>query len=569
MFRTIKGKMIFLVGILLVFIVGICFYSLMVLRNVNEKSAIISNQMLPGIVYTEDLKTMTSDYRILEYEHIITQDKEIKKEKETAMAGLKKNIQVTLSDYEKTVITDKDEELVSQVNQNWNQYLTLHDQVIEFSLKLKTIEAMQIMNGDSKTAFEAASDALVQLVDLNKDMADDEKSDGNRQYAEAVKFSYGAMIFGIILSILIVTVIIRSIMKSIHILKKELNQLSDKGGDLTQEIRVSSRDEINQLAGSINKFISNIKLIVQSVNLNSDSTDNIVKHIKSSMTELSSDIEGISATTEQISAGMEETAASSEVMTATAQQLVKSVQDITEKSSQGAVKVGEISNRAEEVKKYVTEAQRETFEILTSTRGKLEQSIKDSKIVEQIVVLSNAIMEITEQTNLLALNAAIEAARAGEAGKGFSVVADEIRKLAEGSKKAVEEIQSITSKVTQSVNSLSDNSNNLLSFMSTNIDKDYKMFLEVAGNYSEDAYFVDNLVTDFNMTSQMLKTSITQIMTTIDGVAAAAGEGSEGTADIAQKISGINSMSMDVLNEIIKAQDNIIHLKGEISKFKV
>jgi methyl-accepting chemotaxis protein len=178
-------------------------------------------------------------------------------------------------------------------------------------------------------------------------------------------------------------------------------------------------------------------------------------------------------------------------------------------------------------------------------------------------------MEITEQTNLLALNAAIEAARAGEAGKGFSVVADEIRKLAEGSKKAVEEIQSITSKVTQSVNSLSDNSNNLLSFMSTNIDKDYKMFLEVAGNYSEDAYFVDNLVTDFNMTSQMLKTSITQIMTTIDGVAAAAGEGSEGTADIAQKVSGINSMSMDVLNEIIKAQDNVFHLKGEISKFKV
>lgn len=569
MFRSIKGKMIFLVGILLVFIVGICFYSLMVLRNVNEKSAIISNQMLPGIVYTEDLKTMTSDYRILEYEHIITQDKEIKKEKETAMLVLKKNIQVSLSDYEKTVNTNKDDELVNQVKQNWDQYLTLHDQVIDFSLKLKTIEAMQIMNGDSKTAFDTASNALVQLVELNKDMADEEKSDGNRQYDEAVKFSYGAMIIGIILSILIVTVIIRSIMKSIHILNKELNQLSDKGGDLTQEIRVSSRDEINQLAGSINKFISNIKLIVQSVNLNSDSTDTIIKHIKSSMTELSSDIEGISATTEQISAGMEETAASSEVMTATAQQLVKSVQDITEKSSQGAVKVGEISNRAEEVKKYVTEAQRETYDILTSTRGNLEQSIKDSKIVEEIVVLSNAIMEITEQTNLLALNAAIEAARAGDAGKGFSVVADEIRKLAEGSKKAVEEIQSITSKVTQSVNSLSDNSNNLLTFMSTNIDKDYKMFLEVAGNYSEDAYFVDNLVTDFNMTSQMLKTSITQIMTTIDGVAAAAGEGSEGTADIAQKVSGINSMSMDVLNEIIKAQDNVSHLKGEISKFKV
>ena len=63
------------------------------------------------------------------------------------------------------------------------------------------------------------------------------------------------------------------------------------------------------------------------------------------------------------------------------------------------------------------------------TKTELEQAIVEAKVVEQINVLSESIMDITSQTNLLALNAAIEAARAGEAGKGFSVVAEEMRKL--------------------------------------------------------------------------------------------------------------------------------------------
>ena len=73
--------------------------------------------------------------------------------------------------------------------------------------------------------------------------------------------------------------------------------------------------------------------------------------------------------------------------------------------------------------------------------------MEDARVVENIGVLSDSIMNITSQTNLLALNAAIEAARAGEAGKGFSVVADEIGKLAEQSKETILQIQSVTDEV--------------------------------------------------------------------------------------------------------------------------
>ncbi len=95
----------------------------------------------------------------------------------------------------------------------------------------------------------------------------------------------------------------------------------------------------------------------------------------------------------------------------------------------------------------------------------LSEAIEKSKSVEKINVLSEAILKITEQTNLLALNAAIEAARAGEAGKGFSVVAEEIRKLAEESNNTANEIQEITKIVVNAVENLANNSNKILTFI--------------------------------------------------------------------------------------------------------
>ncbi|EDU36896.1 methyl-accepting chemotaxis protein [Clostridium sporogenes] len=569
MIKTIKGKLIFLVGILVGAILFIGGYSIKNLDNVNKMSTEISKYWVPSIIYSEELNTMTSDFRILEYDHIISTNAEMMNEKEKEMEEKSKEIEKYLVLYKKGVNSKEDEELFNTVEKEWNKYLQSNKRVIVLSRQLKTEEAMKIMRGESKEYFDNASSSLLKLAQFNKSKTEEISLKGDKQFNAAMKINLTLMLLLSAIGAALGIFIINGIRKSLNVLKGELDELSERGGDLTQEIKVNSKDEINDLAKSLNKFIQNIKDIIKTVNESVDNIETVVDSIKTNVTDLNNDVEEVSATTEELSANMEETAASAEEMSATSQDIERAVQSIAQKSQEGATQAGEINKRAEDTKANVQASQKKAKEIFTNTKAELESAIESSKVVEQINVLSDSIMNITSQTNLLALNAAIEAARAGEAGKGFSVVADEIRKLAEQSKDTVTEIQSITVKVIESVKNLSDSSSNLLTFVSTDMDNDYKTMLNVADKYSEDASFVDTLVTDFSSTSEELLASLQDVLKTIEGVAQAASEGAGGTTDIASKILEVNNKSNDVLQEALKSEESANKLKEEISKFKI
>lgn len=378
------------------------------------------------------------------------------------------------------------------------------------------------------------------------------------------------MLIGILISILVALYIGRRISRPIEECSKHMNIIAK--GDLSKQVPdkyLKLEDEVGLLTKSTKLMQDGMRNLIKNVQSESDISQNATKYVKGYVTELNSSIEDVSANTQELSAYMEETAAASEEMTATAQEIEKAVEAIVKSTQNGTAEVNEINKRAVDIKENVNKAQKKAADILLETREELDKAIENSKVVEQINVLTESIMQITSQTNLLALNAAIEAARVGEAGKGFSVVAEEIRKLADQSKDTAIEIHNITSKVTGSVNDLSNSSNKLLQFVSADVNNDYKTMLDVADKYSKDAEFVDNLVTDFSSTSEELLASIQDVLKTIDGVAQAASEGARGTTDIAQKVIDITLKSNDILKLTEESNNSALKLIKEVSKLKI
>ncbi len=342
-------------------------------------------------------------------------------------------------------------------------------------------------------------------------------------------------------------------------------------GDFTAalpESFLSRKDDFGMLSRAMDQMKSNLRGLVMEIRGDIHVIKEMTGNIDDKVSSVNEEMETVSATTQELAASMEETAASAQEISAMSQEIETSAKNIAAKSELGAQRVAEILKRAEQAREDTRKDHEAARAINNQIKSELRLALENSKVVEEISVLTDSIMGITSQTNMLALNASIEAARAGEAGKGFAVVAEQIRVLAEQSRQAVANIQTITGQVSEAVSGLSLSAKSLLDFVSTNVSESYNGFEVTADAYKEDSKFVDALVTEFSMEAEHLLDSISGIMEAIQEVGKASGEGAEGTSDIAGRVSEVVIQTGEITEAVRGANDRVGQVNAEIGKFK-
>ena len=404
---------------------------------------------------------------------------------------------------------------------------------------------------------------------IDEQVASIEKDFSSYVTGRMTLFIISTLIEGIIVVLLLIMIII----SIIRPLKKCISSIGVmEQGDFSQAMGTAllkRRDDFGKLAASLESMRNEMSGLIGEVKSQATEITRMVQEIDDNIQALDEEIENVSATTEELAAGMEETAASSEEINAMSHEIESAAKSIATRSQDGATEADDIRDRAVGIKKTTTENDERTKAIHAEINEGLTKALEDIKVVDQIGVLAESIMEITGQTNLLALNASIEAARAGEAGKGFAVVADEIRVLAEQSKAAVVHIQDVTKNVVESVTNLADGAKKLLEFVGTDVVDSFAGFSDMADSYSNDAGKIDGLVTDFSASSEQLLASINGVMDAIGEVSKAATEGATGTNDIAEKTGVVVEKAAEIKEKAEAAHHAADKLQQNVEHFIV
>lgn len=276
--------------------------------------------------------------------------------------------------------------------------------------------------------------------------------------AEKIKnITIAFVIIACIISLLIGSVIAHGILKNMKRISKSLNKVTQ--GDLTVQVSAGGHDEFQSLARTATNMVLNNKKLVQklagtAVQLEASSDD--VHNVSNSINEYSSDI---TKAIDEISIGMtkqSEHAGECVVKTNELSEKMKAISDMVEKAEQLSDKTEKMIRQGTEIVETLSARARETSEITSKVGESIELLKKES---ETINGFAQTINEISAQTNLLSLNASIEAARAGEAGRGFSVVAEEIRKLADDSGVAAGEIKNKVENIASQTMATVENAN--------------------------------------------------------------------------------------------------------------
>ena len=471
------------------------------------------------------------------------------------------------------------EEIENKINQAYSVIEEVQPQIInmdDISSFTNIEEALYEVEVafDELVTLEAEADEIEdnllisggQFINYMEEVQDTYQNSFNQVRADFSRDLLVSAIIALIIALLTSIIVTRGITGPISRLVEVAE--AGKKGDLTKDINIDQKDEIGILADSFQQMINNLRQMINHI-------QEVSNNLAASSQEMSASSEEMSASASEVGRAIEEVASGAQEQSAQVQDTKYIINQLTTEINKIKDMSINMDKEADQVVKNINNGNKAVKDSIEEVMQVKVRSKNVSKSINELGDLSNKIGEIIEiingisaQTNLLALNAAIEAARAGEAGRGFSVVADEIRELAEESSKSTEEIGRLIERIQNGVNSSiteMKSTNDAVSSSVESIEKTENSFKEIR----EVAKSLENMIEDITQRTELMSKSSNKVDRSVEEVAAISDQSSANAEEVSASSEEQAASTIEIVNTAESLAEMAEELAKTIAEFKI